>query len=313
MDISVVAPVYNEEDNVAPLYEKLTETLLKLGWQYEIIFVNDGSNDKSWQVISELAKNDSHVKAINLRKNFGQTIALSAGFDHSKGEILITIDADLQNDPSDIPMMIEKLKEGFDVVSGWRKKRKDKFLDRRLPSIIANRIISKVTGAKIHDFGCSLKVYRRQIIENLKLYGDMHRLIGVYVTWLGAKVAEVEVRHHARKSGKSKYGLERTFKVILDLITAKFLISFSTKPSYVFGGIGLCLLFLGLLTAVFILIRAVYFTGVWVSPLIFIMTICLVTSIQFILMGLLGEIAVRTYHESQNKPPYLISEKLNIG
>lgn len=312
MDISVVIPVNDEQDNLRPLCEKLTGILSKLNRKYEIIFVNDGSSDESWSVLARLSCADDRIKAINLKKNYGQTTALSAGFDHATGEIIITMDADLQNDPQDIPKLLEKINQGFDVVSGWRKKRKDPFWSKRLPSIIANKIISKVTGASIHDFGCTLKAYRKDVIKNLKLYGEMHRLLPAYAMWVGAKVAEIEAAHYPRISGRSKYGLGRTFKVILDLITAKFLLTFGTKPSYVFGGIGIILFLIGILTAVFVIIRAVFFTGVWVSPLIFIMTICIISSVQFVLMGLLGEISIRTYHESQDKSTYLIADKLGL-
>lgn len=312
MDISVVIPVNDEQDNLKPLCEKLIEALLMVGRKYEIIFVNDGSSDGSWSVISQLTQADNRIKAIDLKKNYGQTTALSAGFDYAKGEIIITMDADLQNDPRDIPKLLEKINQGFDVVSGWRKKRNDPFWSKRLPSIIANKIISKVTAAPIHDFGCTLKAYKRDIIKNLKLYGEMHRFLPAYAMWLGAKVAEIEAAHYVRSSGRSKYGLGRTFKVILDLITTKFLLTFGTKPSYVFGGIGIILFLVGILTALFVTIRALFFTGVWVSPLIFITTICLISSVQFILMGLLGEISIRTYHEAQDKPTYLIANKLGL-
>jgi len=311
-EISIVIPIYNEDGNLKQLYERIKEAFRNLNREFEIIFVNDGSCDKSWSVISQLTQLNKKIKGIDLKKNYGQTTALSAGFSYSKGEIIITMDADLQNDPKDIPKLLEKIEDGYDVVSGWRRQRKDPLLFRRFPSAIANKIISKVTGTPIHDFGCTLKAYKRDIIKNLKLYGEMHRFLPAYAIWLGAKVTEVEVAHYPRSSGKSKYGLGRTFKVILDLITTKFLVTFATKPSYVFGGIGIILFLIGILIGIFVLIRALYFTGIWVSPLIFIMTICIITSIQLILMGLLGEIAVRTYHESQNKSPYLIAKKLNI-
>ncbi len=311
-EISIVIPVYNEEGNLKQLYERTKETFKDLNKEFEIIFVNDGSCDKSWSIITQLTQLDKKIKGIDLKKNYGQTTALSAGFNYSKGEIIITMDADLQNDPKDIPKLLEKIEEGYDVVSGWRRQRKDPLLSRRFPSAIANKIISKVTDTPIHDFGCTLKTYRKDIIKNLKLYGEMHRFLPAYAIWLGAKVTEVEVSHYPRSSGKSKYGLGRTFKVILDLFTTKFLVTFGTKPSYVFGGAGIVLFLIGILIAIFVLIRALCFTGIWVSPLIFVMTICIITGIQFILMGLLGEIAVRTYHESQNKPPYLIAKRLNI-
>lgn len=311
MDISIVIPIYNEERNLKLLYEKLSKTLIDLNNDCEIIFVNDGSSDKSWFVINQLAQSDKRVRGIDLKRNFGQTIALAAGFDHAKGEIIITMDADLQNDPQDIPKLINKLNEGHDVVSGWRKNRQDPLI-KRVPSKIANKIIPLVTGVKLHDFGCTLKAYRRGIIEGLKLYGEMHRFLPVYAHWAGAKITEVEVKHYPRISGKTKYGLTRTPAVILDLITTKFLVTFSTKPGHIFGSLGLVLILIAFILGIFITLRKLLLGGEWVSPLIFVITICFITGVQFILMGLLGEISIRTYHESQNKPLYLISQKLNI-
>ncbi|MCK5305553.1 MAG: glycosyltransferase family 2 protein [Candidatus Omnitrophica bacterium] len=307
--LSVVIPVYNEKDSIRLLYEKLKSSLSNFK-DYEIIFIDDGSKDNSFEVIKQIAINDKRVKAIQLKKNFGQTIAISAGFDHAGGKVIVTMDADLQNDPEDIPKLITKLEEGYDVVSGWRKTRKDP-LSKRMPSRVANKIISLVTGIKLHDFGCTLKAYRSEIIKNLKLYGEMHRFLPAYAQWAGAKIAEVEVKHHPRSYGQTKYGLARTPSVIIDLITTKFLIAFSTKPSHIFGALGLILILTAMLLSLFITIRKFCFGGEWVSPLIFIITICFITGIQFILMGLLGEISIRTYHESQNKSPYLISQFIN--
>ena len=312
LDLSVVIPVYNEEEDLKIIYDKLAGILPSLKMEYEVIFVNDGSVDKSWNVISEVTKKDRNMKGINLRRNCGQTIAIAAGVDCAKGDIIITMDADLQNDPNDIPKLIKKINEGYDVVSGWRKNRQDPFITKRLPSLIANKIISKLANIPIHDLGCTLKAYRKEVLSDLKLYGEMHRLLAVYAAWMGAKMAEVEVGHSPRIHGQTKYGLSRTFKVILDLITANFLIRYATKPIYVFGFIGIFLFLIGFLVSVFVFIRALLLHGAWVSPMIFIMTICIITGVQFILMGLLSEISIRTYHESQDKAPYVILTKLNI-
>ena len=309
MKLSIVIPVYNEEDNIPVLYKDLS-ALSDFVQSYELIFIDDGSRDGSFEKLKELADKDKAVKAIRLKKNYGQTTALSAGFNQAEGEVIITLDADLQNNPKDIPRLLDKMNEGYDVVSGWRKNRKDP-LSKTIPSRIANWIISLVIGIDIHDFGCTLKAYRQDIIKNLKLYGEMHRFLPAYAYWTGAKITEVEVNHHPRRFGKSKYGLGRTPSVIVDLITAKFLIAFSTKPGHIFGSLGLFFIILSAILGILISIRKFYFGGEWVSPLIFIITILFITGIQFILMGLLGEISVRTYYESQNKNPYLISQRIN--
>ena len=236
--VSVVVPLLNEQDNIQPLYQQLTQTLSNK-YDYEIIFIDDGSTDNSLNILRGLQKSDPKLRVISFRRNFGQTAALSAGFEHAKGDIIIAIDADLQNDPADIPKMIDKLNEGFDVVSGWRKKRHDKAITRLLPSKIANWLISKSTGVKLHDFGCTLKAYRKEVLTQTRLYGEMHRFIPALASWSGAKIAEMVVNHRPRTAGVAKYGLGRTWKVMLDLITVEFLGSFSTKPIYIFGGLGL--------------------------------------------------------------------------
>ncbi len=307
-EVSVVAPLLNEQDNINPLHEQITEALAE-NYNYEIIYIDDGSSDNSLDLLTQIQKSDSRVRVICFRKNFGQTAALSAGFSHSRGEIIVALDADLQNDPADIPKIITKLNEGFDVVSGWRKKRHDKALTRRLPSKIANWLISTITGVKLHDYGCTLKAYRKEVLAQTKLYGEMHRFIPALASWNGAKIAEVVVNHRPRTAGIAKYGLARTWKVLLDLITVNFLGSFSTKPIYIFGGLGL-LCALGSIIFGFIVIYQKLSSGVDVSgnPLLIVTAVSIIATIQFILMGLLAELLVRTYHESQNRPTYVIRE-----
>jgi glycosyltransferase involved in cell wall biosynthesis len=309
-EISIVVPLLNEQDNIGPLYEQITQTLTDV-YDYEIIFVDDGSSDNSFDILAKLQKTDAGIRVICFRKNFGQTAALSAGFAHARGKVIVAIDADLQNDPADIPKMIAKLDEGFDVVSGWRKKRHDNAVTRLLPSKIANWLISRITGVKLHDYGCTLKVYRREVIEETKLYGEMHRFIPALASWSGARIAEMPVNHRPRTTGKTKYGLGRTLKVVLDLITVKFLGSFSTKPIYIFGGLGLLGAFGAILFGLIVLYQKLYFgTDMSGNPLLILTAVCILATIQFILMGLLAELLVRTYHESQNRPTYVIKEVL---
>jgi len=289
------------------LCSRLIKALDEVDKIYEIIFVDDGSIDGSFELLKQVAGHNEKVKVIRLARNFGQTAAMSAGINASKGDILISMDGDLQNDPADIKSLLAKIDEGYDVVSGWRKRRQDN-LSRRLPSRIANRMISMVSGVRLHDYGCSLKAYKRGIIKEIKLYGEMHRFIPIYASWHGAKIAEIPVRHHARRFGKSKYGMGRTAKVILDLITVKFMGSYVTKPIYVFGIIGLIAIALGIAAGIFVLVRAVFFQGEWISPLMLIAFFVLSMGILSILIGLLAEISVRTYFESQGKPPYVIKE-----
>jgi len=309
-EISVVVPLLNEQDNIGPLYEQITQALTDV-YEYEIIFVDDGSSDNSFDILAKLQKTDAGIRAICFRKNFGQTAALSAGFAHARGKVIVAIDADLQNDPADIPKMITKLDEGFDVVSGWRRKRHDNAITRLLPSKIANWLISRITGVKLHDYGCTLKVYRREVLEETKLYGEMHRFIPALASWSGARIAEMPVNHRPRTAGTAKYGLGRTLKVVLDLITVKFLGSFSTKPIYIFGGLGLLGAFGAILFGLIVLYQKLYFgTDMSGNPLLILTAVCILATIQFILMGLLAELLVRTYHESQNRPTYVIKEIL---
>ena len=311
-DVSVVVPLLDEQDNIRPLYEQITQTLADK-YNYEIIFVDDGSTDNSFTELTRLQKADTRLRVIRFRKNFGQTAALSAGFTHARGKIIVAIDADLQNDPTDIPKMIAKLDEGFDVVSGWRKKRHDKVITRLLPSLIANWLTAKITGVKLHDFGCTLKAYRKEILTETKLYGEMHRFIPALASWSGARISEMVVNHRPRTTGTAKYGLGRTLKVILDLITIKFLGSFSTKPIYIFGGLGL-ISALGAVAFGSAVIYQKYISARHLAmnrnPLLNLTALLIATTIQFILMGLLAELLVRTYHESQNRPTYTIKEIL---
>ncbi len=308
--ISVVVPLLNEQDNIGPLYEQITLSLTDK-YNYETIFIDDGSRDNSFNILSELQKSDNRVRVIRFRKNFGQTAALAAGFAHARGNIIVAIDADLQNDPADIPKMIRKLDEGFDVVSGWRKKRHDNAITRLIPSKIANWLIAKITRVKLHDFGCTLKAYRREVLAETKLYGEMHRFIPALASWNGASICEMVVNHRPRTAGAAKYGLNRTLKVILDLITVKFLGSFSTKPIYIFGGLGVLSGIASVITGLIVIYQKISDNfSMNRNPLLILTAMLVTATIQFILMGLLAELLVRTYHESQNRPTYVIKEIL---
>lgn len=310
MTLSIVIPLYNEEENVGTLHQKLREALDPLKQEYEILFVDDGSTDRTLEFLEEIQSADKRVMILSLRRNFGQTAAFAAGFDFAQGDVIVTLDGDLQNDPSDIPRLLELIKDN-DLVSGWRKKRKDPFFTRRIPSIIANWLISNVTGVKLHDYGCSLKAYRRDVIKNLRLYGEMHRFIPAVASWYGVRVAEVETTHHPRLRGKSKYGISRTIKVVLDLITVKFLQSFSTKPIQFFGPIGILSGFLGFLISLYLTIQKIVLgLDVGGRPLLLLGALLIIVGIQLIGMGLLGEMLVRVYHESQRKPIYVIKKIL---
>jgi glycosyltransferase involved in cell wall biosynthesis len=313
MDISVVVPVFDEEGNLRPLLDELEEVLRPTGKSFEIIAVDDGSRDGSRALLRQLAKERPELKLIFFRRNSGQTAAFDAGFRAASGRVVVTMDADLQNDAHDIPAMIEKLDEGYDLVSGWRKKRKDGFILRRLPSVIANAMIRRVTRAPIHDLGCSLKVYRKEITDELRLYGEMHRFIAPLAEAMGARIAEMEVNHRPRHAGSSKYGLSRTIKVMLDLLTVWFMRSFQTKPIYVFGGSGLFLMFVGFVTAAVVLWEKLA-EGSWVhrNPLFLIAIMFTLMGVQFLGIGLIAEIMVRTYFESQHKTAYSISETANL-
>lgn len=306
--ISIVIPVYNEEESVEILHQTIQNALLNLTESWEVVYVDDGSRDSSLQKLEQIYTRDpEHVVVVSLRRNYGQTAAIAAGIDNAQGDVIILMDADLQNDPSDIPMMLEKLGQGYDVVSGWRVNRQDAFATRTLPSRIANWLISTVTGVHLHDYGCTLKAYRREVITGFRLYGEMHRFIPAYASSVGAKIIEIPVRHHSRKYGRTKYGLNRTIKVILDLFTVKFLISYSNKPIYLFGGTGMLLILASLLTMLFLVVRRfVLRVSVFDSPLFIISILFMLMGFQSILMGLIAELLVRTYHESQSKPTYTI-------
>jgi glycosyltransferase involved in cell wall biosynthesis len=315
MDLSLIIPVYNEEENLRALFEALCSALKPLGRSWEVLFIDDGSTDASLGILRQLAEQEPEsVRVIVFRRNFGQTAAIAAGLDNSRGDIIILMDADLQNDPQDIPMLLNRLDEGYDVVSGWRKLRRDNALTRTLPSVIANALISFVTGVHLHDYGCTLKAYRRSALEGFRLYGEMHRFIPVFAHSIGARITEVPVRHHPRRFGKTKYGLDRTLKVILDLMTAKFLLSYSHKPMRLFGGAGLSLGFLGSALLLYLFIRR-YAGGVPVlgSPVFQIAIMLLIMGSQSILMGLMAELLARTYHESQKKLTYTVRESIPPG
>lgn len=313
VDISVIIPVYNEQDYLETIYSQVI-LALQGKFSFEIVFVNDGSVDHSGKVLAGIHHRDSRVKVIHFRRNFGQTAALSAGFHYAQGGIIVPVDADGQNDPADIPAMVAKIHEGYDIVSGWRKNRKDKVVTRKIPSVIANWLIAKMTGVALHDYGCSLKAYRKEIIEQIHLYGEMHRFIPALANWSGAKIAEMEVHHHPRTTGKAKYGLERTAKVILDLMTVKFLGSYATKPIYIFGGLGIvsgAAAFISGLLVLYMKFISAEHLSMNRNPLLLLSAILIVTTIQLMLMGLLAEMMVRTYHESQKRPIYVIREILD--
>jgi glycosyltransferase involved in cell wall biosynthesis len=311
-DVSVVVPVHDEEENVERLHEQLMPSLDALSRSYEVIFVDDGSRDASYERLAHLASLDPRVKLVKLRRNYGQTAALAAGFDHASGDIIVPMDGDLQNDPADIGALLEKIDEGYDVVSGWRRDRRDNVV-RRLPSRVANWLIGRVTGVRLHDYGCTLKAYRREIVEETRLYGEMHRFLPALAYQAGARITEIPVRHHARTAGKSKYGLGRTFKVLLDLLTVKFLSVWSTKPSYVFGGSGVFLCFAGSLFVAWTAYQRLFnHVFVYRQPSLIVGVFLFTIGFNLILLGLLAELIVRTYHESQSKPVYLIRELRNF-
>ncbi len=314
MKLSIIIPIYNEEKNIKELYGEIKKALGSLSISYEIIAVNDGSKDNSYRILKDITQSDSSFKVIIFRKNFGQTAAISAGIDFSKGEIIIPMDADLQNDPADILKFLKKINQGFDVVSGWRKKRRDKLLTRRIPSRIANCLISFITGVKLHDYGCTMKAYKREVIKDIRFYGEMHRFMPAYASWYGARISEIIVNHRPRKYGKAKYGISRTFRVILDLLTVKFLTDYSTKPMHFFGKAGYWSLFFGFLSGILALILRFTLGISFISTPLPLLTVFLIlVGVQFILMGLLAEILTRTYYESQNKPIYLVKKKINFS
>ena len=306
--LSVVIPVYNERENIAPLHKALSSALD--GRQYDLFFIDDGSIDGSREELRRLVVDDpDHVRIIELRRNFGQTAAIAAGIDYSNGDVVVTIDADMQNDPADIPELLGKVGEGYDVVSGWRVNRKDRFLTRRVPSRAANWLISKVTGVRLHDYGCTLKAYRREVLEGFQLYGEMHRFIPAYAGSVGARITEIPVRHHPRRHGQTKYGLSRTFKVLLDLLTVKFLMSYASNPIYLFGGAGMLFALSGAAMLAFLTARRfVENVSITRSPMFPVSIMLVILGFQSVLMGLMAELLARTYHESQSKPTYSVRE-----
>lgn len=306
--VSVVLPVHDEEENLSELHRRLR--LVLDGDDIEFIFVDDGSTDDSWARLLEIAEDDGGVRLLRFPRNFGQTAALSAGIDHARGEIIVPMDADLQNDPEDIPRLLEQLEEGYDVVSGWRVDRKDP-LARRLPSALANRLISFLSGVRLHDYGCSLKAYRRDVLEDVRLYGEMHRFVPIYASWQGAEVTQIPVKHHPRVHGRSPYAMERTFKVVLDLMVVKFLSSYATKPIYVFGGFGLLTLFLAFVVfAGMVYLKLAGIRDFVSTPLPLVVVMLVLVGCLGILLGLVAELTVRTYYESQGKPTYTIRERV---
>lgn len=311
--LSIVIPLYNEVENIEALYQAVTEALRNELSDYELIMVDDGSIDHTYATLTELALKDTRLKVIRFRRNFGQTAAMSAGFDAASGEIIIPMDGDLQNDPKDIPRLIAKIHEGYDVVSGWRSDRKDTFITRKIPSMIANALISRLTGVHIHDYGCTLKAYRREVLDGINLYGEMHRFVPALASQVGAKVTEMQVNHHPRLHGVSKYGISRTLRVILDLMTVKFLLTYSTKPIQLFGKWGVYTILVSLITgSMTVYMKLVDHLSMNRNPLLILTAFLMFMGIQFIVLGLLGEVNARTYYESQNKPIYVIRDRINL-
>lgn len=313
-EISIVIPLYNEAENVRALYDEMTAALAAIGRPYEVVVVDDGSRDDSFVRLKAIHQQDPRWRIIRFRRNFGQTAGFAAGFDAARGQIIITSDADLQNDPRDIIKLLDKMAEGYDIVSGWRVDRKEPFLSRRLPSMMANRMISNVSGVNLHDYGCSLKAYRREITENIRLYGELHRFIPALASWMGVTVAEVPVNDRARRFGASKYGIDRTLRVFLDLITLRFLLGYATRPLHVFGGLGLGLSGLGILFGLYLtLVKLVLGQDIGNRPLLLLAVLLVVLGVQMVSMGLLAEMVMRTYHEAQNKPIYAVRERLDAS
>lgn len=311
MKLSVVIPIYNEEENIKALYDELKGVLDSLDYDYEIIFIDDGSSDTSLAVLETIQRQDQRLVVISFRRNFGQTAAMSAGFDYATGDVIVTMDGDMQNDPHDIPRILEKMAEGYDLVSGWRHDRQDPFISRRLPSILANKIISLVTGVHLHDYGCTLKTFRKEITRGIRLYGEMHRFIPAIASGMGGRIAEVKVNHRPRRFGKSKYGISRTIRVILDLLTVKFLLSYATRPIQVFGLLGIISGGIGFCLALVLTIERQFFGMPLANrPLLLLAVLLIFMGMQFISLGLLGELQARTYHESQNKPIYTVRKVL---
>ena len=311
--ISIIVPIYDEQENIPDLYSQLVKVMETVGQPFEIIFVNDGSSDGSPEILDAISAKDSRAKVLHFGRNFGQTAAFMAGFDTAKGKIIIPIDADLQNDPEDIPALLEKLNEGYDVVSGWRKDRKDASFRRNFLSRVANKLISLVTGVHLHDYGCTLKAYRSELIKSVRLYGEMHRFIPIFISWHGGRVTEIPVKHHPRVHGKSKYGLERIFKVILDLLVVQFLSRYNTKPIYVFGGVGIFSIMVSIATFLYALYLKVFDSTDFVqTPLLLLVTLTFIMGTMFILMGFIAEMLVRIYYETPNKTSYYIKGTRNL-
>ncbi len=312
--ISVTIPICNEAGNLSELHQRVRTALEATGRPWELVLVNDGSTDGSEELLDQMAAQDLHVKVVHFRRNFGQTAAMMAGFNFARGDIIIPMDGDLQNDPADIPLLLAKLDEGFDVVSGWRRDRQDDAVTRNFPSIMANRLISLVSGVRLHDFGCSLKAYRREVIDGVRLYGEMHRFLPIYTRWHGAKITEVGVRHYARTSGQSKYGLERVLKVLADLIVVKFLDRFQQKPMYLFGAVGLFSLGMSMISGVYAFWRKFAENESFIkNPLLLTCILTGMTGLMCILMGLLAEMITRTFYESQGKAVYMVRATRNIS
>jgi len=310
--LSVVVPLYNEGENVARFYDRLKPALEKMGRSYELILVDDGSMDTTFDRLREICARDRAVRAIRFRRNFGQTAAMAAGIDHARGSVIVTMDGDLQNDPRDIPLLLDKVEEGYDVVSGWRADRKEPFFTRRLPSVIANKLISIVCRCNLHDYGCTLKAYRHDVISKIGLYGELHRFIPALATGIGASITEVKVRHFPRTRGASKYGLMRTFRVFLDLFTVKFFLSFATQPMRIFGMIGFSSVFFGFVFLAYLAyVKFALRHPIAGRPLLFVAMLLVLGGFQFITMGLLGEMLTRTHHELAKKSVYKVKEMLN--
>ncbi len=310
--LSIVVPIYNEEESIPHLYTRLSEVLTNYDQPYEIIAVDDGSRDQSFTLLRDLASSDPYLRVVRFRRNFGQTAAFAAGFDRARGEYIVTIDADLQNDPRDIPQLMARAAEGFDVVSGWRARRQDAFINRKLPSMIANRLISWVTGVYLHDYGCSLKVYRAEVVKNINLYGELHRFIPAVASWQGVAVTEMPVHHEPRRYGTSKYGISRTIRVLLDLITVRFLLSYSTRPMQIFGLWGLLSILSGFAISLYLtFLKLLYDADIGSRPLLLLGVLLIILGVQFIGIGLMGELIMRTYYETQKKPIYVVREEVN--
>ncbi|MEA3449194.1 MAG: glycosyltransferase family 2 protein [Bacteroidota bacterium] len=311
--LSLIIPVYNEEESLRSLFDAIFATLNQQSYSYEIICTDDGSTDESFVLLSNIAKNNKQVKIIRFRKNFGQTAAMDAGINYSNGKIIVFLDADMQNDPSDIPTLLRKIEEGYDIASGWRTNRKDKLFFRKIPSKLANSLIRRLSGVKIHDLGCSLKAYRRDIIKDIHLYGEMHRFLPLIAARRGAKIVELPVKHHARKHGKSHYNLNRTFKVILDFLTVQFITAYSTKPIYLYGGSALLSLFLGLLSGLAVILMKIFYnTDMTGNPFLLMTVLFMLITIILALMGIQTEVLIRIYHRQEKTNHYFVDKTINI-